>query len=161
MHLFFNMIGVYMFGTILENLWGPKRFLNFYLLCGLGAAAAQYIMFYLRDQKLTEHFNQLYPGNAEEAMQLVYNHMICLGASGSLFGLLVAFAMMFPNTYLNIYFVIPVKAKYFVTGYVLFELYYGFMNQPGDKVAHFAHLGGLIMGVIIMLIWKRSRSNFY
>ncbi len=102
-HIFLNMLGVYMFGSILENLWGPKRFLNFYILCGLGAAALQLGI---------SAFNNEYT--------------ILLGASGAVFGLLVAFAMMFPNTELQLYFVIPVKAKYLVTAYAAYELYNGF-----------------------------------
>jgi membrane associated rhomboid family serine protease len=137
-HIFFNMFGVYMFGSILENIWGAKRFLNFYLLCGLGAAALQVAIYYMNGE-----FSYL------------------LGASGALFGLLVAFAMMFPNTYLNIYFFIPVKAKYLVTAYGLFELLGGFLNREGDNVSHFGHLGGLIVGAIIMLIWKRKKTFFY
>lgn len=137
-HIFFNMLGVYMFGSILENIWGSKRFLNFYILCGLGAAALQLGISYYNDQ-----------------------YTILLGASGALFGLLVAFAMMFPNTYLNIYFLIPVKAKYLVTAYGLFELVSGFLNREGDNIGHFAHLGGLVVGVIIMLIWKRNKTFFY
>jgi membrane associated rhomboid family serine protease len=135
-HIFLNMLAVYMFGSILENLWGPKYFLNFYILCGLGAAALQLGI---------SAFNNEYT--------------ILLGASGAVFGLLVAFAMMFPNTELQLYFVIPVKAKYLVTAYTVFELYNGFFAH--DNVAHFAHLGGLIVGVIIMLIWKRNKTFFF
>jgi membrane associated rhomboid family serine protease len=98
------------------------------------------------------------------ALQLgisAYNQQetILLGASGAVFGLLVAFAMMFPNTELQLYFVIPIKAKYLVTGYALYELYNGFF--PKDNVAHFAHLGGLVVGIIIMLIWKRNKTFFF
>jgi len=135
-HIFLNMIGVYMFGSILEGIWGSKRFLNFYLLCGLGAAALQLGI---------SSFNNQYT--------------ILLGASGAVFGLLVAFAMMFPNTELQLYFFIPVKAKYLVIGYSLFELYNGFFSY--DNVAHFAHLGGLAVGVIIMLIWRRNKNFFF
>jgi membrane associated rhomboid family serine protease len=135
-HIFLNMLGVYMFGSILENIWGAKRFLNFYLLCGLGAAALQ-----LGISAFNNEFT------------------ILLGASGSVFGLLVAFAMIFPNTELQLYFVIPVKAKYLVIGYSLFELYNGFFAN--DNVAHFAHLGGLVVGIIIMLIWKRNKNFFF
>lgn len=137
-HIFFNMFGVYMFGSILENIWGAKRFLNFYLLCGLGAAALQVGIYYFNGE---------------------FSYLV--GASGALFGLLVAFAMMFPNTYLNLYFVIPIKAKYLVTAYGLFELVGGLMSRKGDNVSHFGHLGGLIVGVIIMLIWKRNKTFFY
>jgi membrane associated rhomboid family serine protease len=135
-HIFLNMLGVYMFGSILENIWGAKRFMNYYLLCGLGAAALQLAI---------SAFNNEYT--------------ILLGASGSVFGLLVAFAVMFPNTELQVYFVIPVKAKYLVIGYSLFELYNGFFSN--DQVAHFAHLGGLIVGVIIMLVWKKNKNFFF
>lgn len=135
-HIFLNMLAVYMFGSILESLWGPKRFLNFYLLCGLGAAALQLA--------ISSFHNE---------------YTVLLGASGSVFGLLVAFAMMFPNTELQLYFVIPVKAKYLVTAYAAFELYNGFFAN--DNVAHFAHLGGLVMGIIIMLIWKRNKNFFF
>ena len=135
-HIFLNMIGLYMFGSILENIWGAKRFLNYYLLCGLGAAALQLGI---------SAYNEQYT--------------ILLGASGAVFGLLVAFAMMFPNTELQLYFVIPVKAKYLVAGYAAFELFNGF--YANDNVAHFAHLGGLIVGVIIMLIWKRNKNFFF
>lgn len=137
-HIFLNMLALYMFGSILESIWGPKRFLNYYLLCGLGAAGLQIAISYITDQP-----------------------SVLLGASGAVFGLLVAFAMMFPNTYLNLYFFIPIKAKYLVIGYGLIELFSGFANQPGDSVAHFAHLGGLIVGAIIMLIWKRNRNFFF
>ena len=135
-HIFLNMLGVYMFGSILENIWGPKRFLNYYILCGLGAAALQL--------GISAFYNE---------------YTVLLGASGSVFGLLVAFAMMFPNTELQVYFVIPVKAKYLVIGYALFELYNGFFAH--DNVAHFAHLGGLVVGIVIMLIWKRNKNFFF
>lgn len=135
-HIFLNMLAVYMFGSILESIWGAKRFLNFYILCGLGAAFLQLGISYLNNE-----------------------YTVLLGASGAVFGLLVAFAMMFPNTELQLYFVIPVKAKYLVIGYALFELYNGFFAH--DNVAHFAHLGGLAVGIIIMLIWKKNKNFFF
>ncbi len=137
-HLFFNMLALYMFGSVLENLWGPKRFINYYLLCGLGAAALQLAIFY-------------FSGDGSRL----------LGASGAVFGLLVAYAMIFPNTELQLYFFIPVKAKYLVIGYALYELVLGLMGSAGDNVAHFAHLGGLAVGVVIMLIWKKNRDFFF
>jgi membrane associated rhomboid family serine protease len=159
-HLFFNMLGVYMFGSILENIWGAKRFINFYILCGLGAALAQYAVYFYQDIEISAYLNTLDLNTMLEQKQHIYDSA-CLGASGALFGLLVAFAMMFPNTYLNLYFVIPVKAKYVVIGYGLLELFSGVSNNLGDNVAHFAHLGGLVVGVIIMLIWKRNKTFFY
>lgn len=159
-HLFFNMLGVYMFGSILENIWGAKRFINFYILCGLGAALAQYAVYIYQDIEISAYLNTLDLNTMLEQKQHIYDSS-CLGASGALFGLLVAFAMMFPNTELQLYFVIPVKAKYLVIGYGLFELFSGLSNNMGDNVAHFAHLGGLVVGVIIMLIWKRNKTFFY
>lgn len=161
-HIFFNMLAVYMFGSILENIWGSKRFLNFYILTGLGAAIAQYIAFYYQSNQILIAFNLQYSDfDTLDYQKQLYDGFSCLGASGSVFGLLVAFAMMFPNTHLNIYFVIPVKAKYLVIAYGLFELVTGFLNEAGDNVGHFAHLGGLIVGVIIILIWKRNKTFFY
>ncbi len=163
-HIFFNMFGVYMFGSILERTWGAKRFLNYYLITGLGAAAAQYIMFYFEINSYVEKFAAQGLTNApdyEDTMRMIYDSMVCLGASGALFGLLGAFAMMFPNTQLQIYFFIPMKAKYFVILYGAAELIYGVSNVQGDNVAHFAHLGGLVVGLIIMLIWRKNRNFFY
>lgn len=137
-HIFFNMFGVYMFGSILESLWGSKRFLNFYLLCGLGGAALQVGMNYA-----TGDFAFLE------------------GASGALFGLLVAFAMLFPNTYLNIYFLIPVKAKYLVGAYAFFEVVAALMNRADDNISHLGHIGGALVGLIITLIWRRNKNFFY
>jgi membrane associated rhomboid family serine protease len=159
-HIFFNMLGVYIFGSILENIWGAKRFINFYILCGLGAALAQYAVYFYQDIEISAYLNTLDLNTMLEQKQHIYDSS-CLGASGALFGLLVAFAMMFPNTYLNLYFVIPVKAKYVVIGYGLLELFSGVSNNMGDNVAHFAHLGGLVVGVIIMLVWKRNKTFFY
>ena len=135
-HIFLNMLALYMFGSILEGIWGAKRFLNFYILCGLGAAALQVFI---------NQFN--------------HDFAILLGASGSVFGLLVAFAMMFPNTELQLYFLIPVKAKYLVGFYALYELYSSFYSN--DNIGHVAHIGGLITGVIIMLFWKKNRNFFF
>jgi len=161
-HLLFNMLPLYFLGSILERTWGPKRFLNFYLLSGLGAALAQYAVFYFQDRQ----FMDTYGGYAGmegfyEAQKMFYDNMVCLGASGAVFGILTGFAMLFPNTQLYIYFLVPVKAKWLVLFYGLAELFYGVAQQPGDNVAHFAHLGGALVGVIIVLIWKRNRKQFY
>lgn len=156
-HLLFNMFGVYTFGAVLEKLWGPKRFLNFYFLCGIGSALAQWGSFYYDDQKLGGLFS-LYGEN----IQLLYDNMRCLGASGALFGLLGAFGLLFPNTELYMMFIpIPIKAKYFVIFYAAIELFSGIGQFEGDNVAHFAHLGGLAVGLILVLIWRKNRTNFY
>ena len=137
-HLFFNMFAVFMFGRTLEMVWGPKRFLIYYMLTGIGAGLTQLLVCHLT--------GSFYP---------------TVGASGAVFGILVAFGMMFPNSELFIIpFPFPIKAKWFVIGYGLLELGLGISNNAADNVAHFAHLGGLITGVIILLFWrKKGQSN--
>jgi membrane associated rhomboid family serine protease len=211
-HLFFNMFAVWMFGAALENIWGSKRFLIFYLVTGMGAALIQYVVYYFEitpvlnvvanlqqnpgDDSLNAFFNsKLFAGSLTRE---AYDHFISfadrynavltespslaaslandylqtyradflnahtvVGASGSLFGILLGFAMLFPNTYLNIYFFIPIKAKYFVMLYGGLEIYSAIKNDPTDNVAHFAHLGGMLFGFIMIKIWQRNRSNFY
>lgn len=161
-HLLFNMLALYFLGPILERVWGPKRFLNFYLLSGLGAALAQYGVFYFQDQELMATYGSYAAMDGYyESLHMIYDSMVCLGASGAVFGILTGFAMLFPNTHLYIYFLVPVKAKWLVLFYGLAELFYGVAQQPGDNVAHFAHLGGALVGAIIVLIWKRNRKQFY
>lgn len=213
-HIFFNMFAVWMFGSSIENVWGPKRFLIFYILTGIGAAALHYGILYweMRPELMMmqnyiqepglANLNALFEnfrfngsiidryglradfndfksayqtlatdptnGNAlsqtsnfiasyKEAFKSAPN---VVGASGSLFGILLAFGMMFPNTLLFLIFLpIPIKAKYFVIGYGLIELFSGLANNPNDNVAHFAHLGGMLFGYILIKFWK-SRGVF-
>ena len=144
-HLFFNMFAIWMFGTQLENLWGSKRFLNYYILTGLGAACLHFVIF---------HFYEL-PQIPQIYQNMVIAKHVVLGASGCLFGLLIAFGMLFPNTMLFFLFIpFPIKAKYFVIIYGLAELYYGVANNPNDNIAHFAHLGGMLFGFQIIKYWK-------
>lgn len=145
MHIFSNMFALWMFGSILENRFGAKRFLNFYLLCGLGAAILHLITMTFTSSEAELAFSET------------------VGASGAVFGLLFAFGYLFPNTELYMYFIpIPIKAKYFVAMYALFELYAGLQSFAGDNVAHFAHLGGMLVAFIILKIWnKTDRGNFY
>jgi membrane associated rhomboid family serine protease len=145
-HLFFNMFAVWMFGTQLEHLWGAKKFLKYYLLTGLGAAILHFMIF---------HFFEL--PNSTYRDLLIERHTV-LGASGCLFGLLVAFGLLFPNT--KLFFLLipfPIKAKYFVIIYGLAELYYGLQNNPYDNVAHFAHLGGMLFGFMIIKYWQSNK----
>lgn len=139
-HIFFNMFALWMFGNLIENVIGPKRFLIFYLVCGLGAAALQI---------LTQHLLSTIPFGQWPPM---------VGASGSVFGILFAFGYMFPNMMLYIYFLFPVRAKYFVAFYAAIELWAGISNNPGDNVAHFAHLGGMVFGFILLKIWGIRRQ---
>ncbi len=144
-HLFFNMFAIWMFGSQLENLWGSKRFLKYYIFTGLGAAILHFTIF---------QFYQL-PGLPIHYQDLLITKHVVVGASGCLFGLLVAFGLLFPNTMLFFLFIpFPIKAKYFVIIYGLAELYYGIQNNPNDNIAHFAHLGGMLFGFLIIKYWQ-------
>ena len=211
-HIFFNMFAVWMFGNVLENYWGGKRFLIYYLLTGIGAAFTHYIIVYYYDLYPTLNFINDYIANPDlEKLNLfinsenfkimtyemqqnfktfinAYNSLLkmgedssaaalsvkymiqykndflnvpnVVGASGSLFGVLLAFGMLFPNTLLYIYFAIPIKAKYFVILYGAIELFSGFADKSSN-VAHFAHLGGMLFGFILIKFWGTNRNRFY
>jgi len=168
-HLFFNMFALWMFGKILENVWGAKRFLTFYIVTGIGAAfvhllISQYQILSISNQ-IPEMVNLAIEGRynpsipiSKKLTQLIITPTV--GASGAVFGLLLAFGMLFPNTLLYIYFAIPIKAKYFVLAYGALELYSGISNNPADNVAHFAHLGGMIFGYFLIKYWRKNTS-FY
>ncbi|MCW3078238.1 MAG: hypothetical protein JWO32_2847 [Bacteroidetes bacterium] len=171
-HLFFNMLGVYMFGQVIEQTWGPKRYLIFYILTGLGAALAQYLIMNYEIMNwlsiVNEQINEAHnPADRAELINQKYIEINSLdahaivGASGSLFGLLGAFGMLFPNQMLYIYFLFPMKAKWLVIAYGALELFSGIRNSPTDNVAHFAHLGGLFVGVILVLIWRRPKPHYH
>jgi membrane associated rhomboid family serine protease len=149
-HLFFNMFALFVFGSALERVWGGKRFLIYYLLCGVGA------FFFYEFTLGIEIYQQMGTFNPNRDLGWV------VGASGSVFGLLLGFGMLFPNTQLMLLFPpIPIKAKYFVIGYGAIELMMAFNNSPGDNVAHFAHLGGMLIGYILIKKWQSDRQNFY
>ena len=161
-HIAFNMLGLFMFGNVLERVWGPKRFFIFYFTTGLGAVILHLLVQAIMVYKFTGTIDptpamlNAHPG----AFDTYFSST--LGASGAIFGILIAFAMLFPNTELMlIFFPIPVKAKYLVSLYVIFELYEGFANHAGDDVAHFAHLGGALFGFILVKYWNRTGQNFY
>jgi membrane associated rhomboid family serine protease len=158
-HILFNMFAVWMFGSHLENRWGSKRFLNYYILTGLGAAFLHYLIFhfYTLPGIPSIVYSYSYPLTAYE---YYLQNSVVVGASGSLFGILLAFGVLFPNTLLYLYFAIPIKAKYFVIGFGLIELFSGISNNPGDNVAHFAHLGGMLFGLLIFGYWK-LKNEFY
>ncbi len=181
-HIFSNMLALWMFGSILENLWGPKRFLIFYLVCGLGAALCHMTVLFIENQKMIHDYNLLLGSGGNAMDQAVYfvqkygNGNIgspqqilnlrldeaTLGASGAVFGCLVAFGYLFPNTYIYLYFFVPIKAKWFVILYAGFELLNAIQNSAGDNVAHVAHLGGALVGFILVYYWnKNNRRNFY
>jgi membrane associated rhomboid family serine protease len=164
-HLLFNMLALWMFGSILENLWGAKRFLIFYVLCGLGAAFLHLGVLYV---ELADNFQALQQNSPatignENYMNLVDSvNQATVGASGAVFGCLAAFGYLFPNSLIYVYFFIPVKAKWFVIIYAGLELWLGVNNSAGDNVAHWAHLGGALVGFLLVLYWnKRNRRHFY
>lgn len=160
-HLLFNMFALWMFGRILENVWGPKRFLFFYLSCGVGAALFHLTIQYFRCEQLL-HAIHVYGENDPQVTALVGALSPALGASGAVMGVMAAFAFLFPNTELFIMFIpVPVKAKWVVLGYVLIDLFGG-LGVYTDNVAHFAHLGGAITGFLMVLIWnKTNKKQFY
>ena len=156
-HLFFNMFAVWMFGRILEQVWGPKKFLFYYLVCGIGAGFIQEAVQFIQYETVLAAYDNV---TAIVSMQDYLNMMTTVGASGSVYGILLGFGMLFPNQQLFIFpLPIPIKAKYFVIGYALIELYSGLANNPGDNVAHFAHLGGMIFGLILILYWRRKNKG--
>ena len=163
-HIFGNMFALWMFGSILENLWGPKRFLTFYLVCGLGAALCHMIVLYQEMKPVVDAYN-LMPYEQQQALLHNPNFKLneaTLGASGAVFGCLTAFGYLFPNTRIYIYFFIPLKAKWFVLLYAGFELSMAINNSAGDNVAHVAHLGGALVGFLLVYFWnKKNRKTFY
>lgn len=132
-HLFFNMFSLWMFGTVLERYWGTRRFLFYYLVCGIGAGL----------------LNLLVPGIH-----------VSVGASGAVYALLLAFGMMFPNEYIYLYFLVPIKTKWFIIGMIALELFEGVFRSY-DGIAHFAHLGGMLIGFLLVLYWRKHPFSKY
>jgi rhomboid-like protein len=163
-HILFNMFALFIFGPMLENTIGSKRFFNLYFITGIGALLinmlVQAVQIYNINHALTvTDWNAFAGSPALERLLEIYNTPI-LGASGAIFGLLVAFGMIFPNVELYIMFIpIPIKAKYAVIGYIAIELFSGFGQFSGDSVAHFAHLGGALFGFIMIKIWGLDKPN--
>lgn len=193
LHIFFNMFALYSFGSTIEHFWGGKKFLFFYISCGLGAAVLhtavnyyqvtsvtsiliengisqnQFLNFILNNPNLPEGVYNKY----EFSQFISYDNYLSMknsffsravGASGAIYGLLVAFAVMFPSAELALMFIpIPIKAKYFVPAILLYDLYSGYTGSglfgTSTGVAHFAHLGGALMGFILVLIWKKNQFN--
>ena len=159
-HILFNMFSLWMFGRILENVWGPKRFLFFYLACGIGAAALHLAIQYFRSEAL---LSAIYANDQEQFNRFSGALAAAVGASGAIMGLFAAFAYLFPNTELMFLFIpFPIKAKWMVLVMVGLDLFGGVSNFSGDNIAHFAHLGGAITGFIIVFIWnKTNRRTLY
>ena len=159
-HIFFNMFAVFMFGPILEQTWGPKRFLFYYIICGIGAGLIQEGVQYIQYVTELSHYAEVNIGSAIIPMEQYLNMMTTVGASGAVYAILLAFGMLYPNNKLFIFpLPFPIKAKFFVIGYAAIELWSGFANNPGDNVAHFAHLGGMLFGLILILYWRKKSNN--
>ena len=156
MHLFFNMFALWMFGYTLENAWGSKRFLFFFLFCGIGAGLIQNVVV------AYEVWNFTQQGYNPISVARYMNNAVVIGASGSVYGILLAFGMMYPNLRIYVYFLFPVKAKYFVFFLGLLALFSGF-GGTGGNIAHFAHLGGMLFGFILIMYWRRTNrlDNYY
>jgi membrane associated rhomboid family serine protease len=173
-HLFFNMYALFIFGQVLENVWGPKRFFIYYMICGLGAAFTHETVIYFEYNKLMgiipadqlqEVFDNGYRILMDKTPEMGSLQSILLtptvGASGAVFGVLLAFGVLFPNTQLMLIFPpIPIKAKYFVLIYGAIELYFAFA-QPGSNIAHAAHLGGMLFGYILIRYWRKTTKTLY
>lgn len=206
-HIFSNMFALWMFGTMIENFWGSKKFLVYYMITAIGAALTQYAFSFYEFEKINaalvaysthpnpvdfsllidKHFKFVYvypelaneyslfqnsyradTGNAllnEQSIDFI-NQLTALkasiptvGASGAVFGILLAFGMLFPNMEIYLYFLFPVKAKYFVFFYGAFEFYAAIQNNPSDNVAHLAHLGGMLFGFIMIKMWDKKRYD--
>ena len=159
-HIFFNMFALWMFGSAIENHWGAKRFLLYYFVTGIGAGIIQEISWAieLRDvlQLQGEMINLIGEGLIPQAELL--NRFVTVGASGAVYGLLLAFGMMFPNAMIYIYFLFPMKAKWFVVLYGVIELFSGIVGSSSG-IAHFAHLGGMIFGFFLILYWKNNAKR--
>ncbi len=164
-HIFFNMFALWMFGSVLENLWGAKRFLIFYIACGVGAAILHLIILYYEMAPIMEYVRHSF--SFEQQQELIYSDRFkvnvgTVGASGAIFGCLAAFGYLFPNSYIYLYFFFPMKVKWFVLLYAGMELYLGVANSAGDNVAHWAHLGGALVGFVMVWYWNRTnRRTFY
>ncbi len=185
-HVFFNMFALYMFGGVLENYWGPKRFLFYYMVTGVGAGIIQQLFWTVEFHSVINalniaissgsaaeleayqhvlekyfrfsNFSAMGPSDIIELKTMFLNLPVTVGASGSVFGLLLAFGWLFPEVKLMmLFFPVPIKARVFVILYGVAELFLGVANFSGDSVAHFAHLGGMLFGLILILIWRKNQ----
>ena len=171
-HILFNMFGLWMFGSPLEQMWGKQKFLFFYFSAGLGAAALQMLVYHAQVQALydvieTNNLSLSDPGILLNYMsQNDYNqalssfNSVMVGASGAIYGVLVAFAFSFPNSKLMLLFPpIPIKAKYFVPLLIVIDLFFGLSSFSIGSIAHFAHIGGALIGLIMVLYWRKNQFN--
>ncbi len=161
-HILFNMFAVWMFGRVMESHWGSRRFLLFYMICGIGAGLVQEgVQFVSYIWRGLDNFQTVNTGYAVISMADYLNRWTTVGASGAVYGILLSFGMTFPEERLFIFpLPVPIKAKFFVIGYAVIELLAGLGNS-GDGVAHFAHLGGMIFGFLLIMYWRRNGGGYY
>lgn len=184
-HLFFNMLALYMFGSTLEHYWGSGKFMTYYLVTGFGAGVIQQLFWTIEYQPLINVMNEAIVANSGSLLvpyeadllkffrltglsafdadainsmkQMLMNLPVTVGASGSVFGLLLAFGWLFPDVRLMmLFFPVPIRARMFVFIYGFLELFLGVANFTGDNVAHFAHLGGMLFGLGLIFLWKKK-----
>ncbi len=159
MHLFFNMFALYIFGRMIESMWGAKRFLIFYFICGIGAAIVQ-LASYAYDYRVLDKMVMSY----EQVIQYqeILRMNATVGASGAIMGIVAAFGYLFQNTEMMIIPIpIPIKAKWAVLGIIAIDVFSGIAGRPGDNVAHFAHIGGALTGFLIVYFQSRGNSRRY
>lgn len=177
-HLFFNMYALYIFGQVLEGVWGPKRFFIYYMVCGLGAAFVHELVIFFQYNSLMHHIGpdqlqivldegagifregKMFSDETMRGLQLLLNTPT-VGASGAIFGVLLAFGVLFPNTQLLLLIPpMPIKAKWLVIIYGGLELFLA-ITQPGSNIAHAAHLGGMLFGYILIRYWRKTTNTLY
>ena len=157
-HIFFNMFAVWMFGRTLEHVFGPKRFLIYYMVCGIGAGLVQEVVQYAEYAFHLSNYDGVNTGMEVIPMAEYLNLMTTVGASGAVYGILLAFGVLFPNTPMFVFPIpFPIKAKFFVIGYAAIELVSG-LGSSNDGIAHFAHLGGMIFGFFLLMYWRKKNN---
>lgn len=157
-HIFFNMFAVWMFGRVLEQVWGPKRFLLYYIVCGIGAGLIQEGVQYVEYLTTWVNYDGVDTGAGVIPMAEFLNQLTTVGASGAVYAILLAFGMLFPNSEMFVFPIpFPIKAKYFVLGYAVLEFLLGV--SASDNVAHFAHLGGMLFGFVLIIYWRKKNGG--
>ena len=165
-HLFFNMFALWMFGCVIENVWGPKKFIFYYIFCGVGAGLCQEMVQYISfaaDGLTSLDPEQILNVNGQRLMTVdqIMNLSSTIGASGAVYGILLAFGMTFPNERIFIFpLPIPIKAKWFVAIYAIIE-FVSAMSSVGDGVAHMAHIGGMLFGFLLILYWRKRPNSYF
>lgn len=159
-HILFNMFALWMFGSVIERVWGPKKFLFYYICCGVGAGFTQELVQYITySMESIAAYQYVNAGGVQMTTDAYINLWTTIGASGAVYGILLAFGMIFPNERLFIIpFPFPIKAKWLIVGYIAIELFSA-MSGPGDGVAHMAHLGGMLFGFLLIRYWQKHPDS--